>query len=425
MKKILFLLALVLIVSFASVQAASTVKLELACFPAIDAAYAKLMPEFNKKHPNIQVEIKSLGYGDHHNALVTAVAAGEGVPDIAVIEIGYIAQFVAEGGLVDLNKAPYRAKKYKKNITPYKWAQSTTDDGRLIAFPVDIAPACAYYRRDKFAEAKIDIEDVKTMEDLFAAAGKLTKDTDGDGKFDHWFIGDAQNIAWMILRSNPSQMLYFDKKGNTMVTSQRFKDAFNWAQKFQQAGYAAGIGAWSNEWYEGFRTGTVAYEPSGAWLGGHLKNWMAPETAGKWGVAKWPALKAGQKTMAGNWGGSFMSIPEAAKNKKEAWKFIEFACTTVPAQVTSFIVSDAFPSWMPAWEDKVFDEEMEFFGGQKARKVWIEIAKAVPEVVTNKFDNVANAIIGSELAAVINEGKSVDKALSDAKAQIERRTRRG
>ena len=425
MKKVLFLLALILVVAVTSVSAANKVKIELACFPSIDAAYAQLLPEFYKKNPNIQVEIKALGYGDHHNALVTAVAAGEGVPDVAVIEIGYIAQFVAEGGLEDLNKAPYRAKRYQKNITPYKWAQASTDDGRMIAFPVDIAPACAYYRRDLFAEAKVNIDDLKTMDDLFAAAGKFSKDTNGDGKIDRWFIADAQNIAWMILRSHNAQMLYFDKKGNVMVTSQRFKDAFTWAQKFQQAGYAAGIGAWSNEWYEAFRNGTVAYEPSGAWLGGHLKNWMAPNTAGKWGVAKWPALKAGQKPMSGNWGGSFMSIPVAAKHKREAWKFIEFACTTVDAQITAFVVSDAFPSWIPALKDPVFEEEMEFFAGQKARKLWAEIGAAVPEVVTNKFDNVANAIIGSELAAVINEGKNVDKALSDAKTQIERRTRRG
>lgn len=426
MKKVLFLLVLVLAISAMAVNAApAKEKVELGCFPSIDQAYAALLPEFYKKNPNMEITIKALGYGDHHNALVTAVAAGEGAPDIAVIEIGYIAQFVSSGGMTNLNKAPYSAKQYKKLFTPYKWAQASTDDGALIALPVDIAPACAYFRRDVFDEAKININDVKTMDDLYAAAKKITADTNGDGKTDRWFIADASNIAQMILRSDPDQMLYFNKKGQCIVNKERFKLAFAWAQKFRKEGLDAGIGAWTNEWYQAFQNGTVAYEPSGAWLGGHLKNWMAPKTAGKWGVAEFPALKAGQKPMAANWGGSFMAIPEQSKHKKAAWKFIKYACLNKEAQLVGFKISDAFPALLAAWNDPMFNEKMDFFAGQQARLLWIKIAKSVPEVVTNKFDNVAAAIVGSELGSVLNEGKDVDKALADAKAQIEKRVKRG
>jgi len=62
--------------------------------------------------------------------------------------------------------------------------------------------------------------------------------------------------------------------------------------------------------------------------------------------------------------------------------------------------------------------------GQQARLLWIDIAKRVPEVITNKYDSVANAAVSAELSAVLNEGKAVDRALRDAKTQIERRTRR-
>jgi multiple sugar transport system substrate-binding protein len=426
MKKLAVVLLLLSLVLAVSVNAApKKVKIELGCWPAMDAGYNKWMPEFNKKYPNIEVNVKALGYGDYHNGLVTAIAAGEGAPDVACIEIGYIAQFVASGGMVDLNKAPYNAKQYKNRFVAYKWAQATTDDGKLIALPVDIAPACAYYRRDIFHEANVDINNIKTMEDLYEAAKKITKDTNGDGKIDRWFIGDASNIAMMILRSDPEQMLYFNKKGQCIVDKERFKLAFHWAQKFRKEGLDAGITAWSNEWYQAFQNGTVAYEPSGAWLGGHLKNWMAPKTAGKWGVAMWPALKAGQKPMAGNWGGSFMAIPEQCKHKKEAWTLIKYACLNKEAQLTAFKVADSFPALKAAWNDPMFSEKMDFFAGQQARLLWVKIAKAVPEVVTNKFDNVATAIVGSELSSVLNEGKDVNKALADAKAQITKRIRRG
>lgn len=128
--------------------------------------------------------------------------------------------------------------------------------------------------------------------------------------------------------------------------------------------------------------------------------------------------------MAGYWGGTFLAIPEQSKNKEAAWAFIEFVCTNTDAQLKNFEVADAFPAWMAAWDHKIFEEKMDFFAGQQARLLWIDIAKRVPEVITNKYDSVANAAVSAELSAVLNEGKAVDRALRDAKTQIERRTRR-
>ena len=331
MRKLGLVLLVLLLLGTVCLEAAPKTKIIVGCYPALDEAYAAIMPAFYKKYPNIEVEIKSLGFDDHHSTLVTALAAGEGAPDVAAVEIAYVAQFVGEGGLVNLLQPPYNAGRYKGGITPYTWAQGSADDGRLIAMPADIAPGCAFYRRDVFEANGIKIEDIKTMEDLYQAGLKIAKDLDGDGKNDTWLVSDASNIAWMIIRSAPE--LYFDEKGNCMVDSDRFRLAFEWAKKFQDAGLAAGIGAWTNEWYVAFQTGTVAYEPCGAWLGGHLKNWMAPDTAGKWGVAEWPALRSGEERMAGYWGGTFLAIPEQSKNKEAAWAFIEFICTNTDAQL--------------------------------------------------------------------------------------------
>ena len=426
MKKVLFLLVLVLAISALAVNAApQKVQITVGVFPALDSGYPKSLPDFNKKYPNIEVTFKSLGWGDHHNALITALAAGEGAGDVEAVDQGMIAQFVASGGLCNLLASPFNAGQYKKLFNPGNWAQASTDDGKQIGIPVDIAPMVAYYRRDLFDAAKINIDDIKTMDDLYAAAKKIAADTNGDGKNDRWFIADAANIANMIINSDPDQVKYFDKKGNCLVTKERFKLAFTWAQKFRKEGLDAGIGAWTNEWYQAFQNGTVAYEPSGAWLGGHLKNWMAPKTAGKWGTAQCPSLKAGMPRMAGSWGGSFLVIPEQSKHKKEAWAFVKFYCLNKDVQLTTYKAIDSFPALKAAWNDPMFEEHMDFFAGQQCRLLWLKIAKEIPAVVTNKYDSVASAIVGSQLASVLNEGKDVDQALKDAKAQIEQRIKRG
>ena len=410
----LVLLFLILLCS-SPLKAAHKTTIEVACYPSLDEGFRQILPDFYRAYPSIEVKLKVAGYGDHHNMLVTSVAAGEGVPDAAVIEIGYIAQFVAEGGLSDLSQPPFRAKRFKKDIIPSFYSYATTDSARLIALPLESSPGCVYWRRDLFEDAGVNIEEIKTMDDLFTAAGRLTRDTDKDGKIDRWFTSNSRNIAWMILRSK--QYLFLEDYNITWDFN-HMKEAFLWAQKFQQAGYAANIEPWSTDLYDGFRNGTVAYEPSGAWLGWHLKHWMAPNTAGKWGVARWPALNGNSKSMAGSWGGSFLAIPQASIRKDDAWAFVKFACTNKQSQLKLYQISNAFPAYMPTWKESFFQEPIDFYAGQPARRLWIEIANEVPPLITSRIDNVVNAVVGSELEAVIQEGKDVDQALKDVKSNV-------
>ncbi len=408
-------------VSFSEVKPynGEKVHLTVAVFPSLDIAYNALLPEFSKAYPNITVEVKSLGYGDHHNNLITVIAAGKGAPDVAAIEIGYIAQLGAGGGFENLLKLPYNAVQYKKDFTPYKWAQASTGPNELIALPVDIAPGCAFIYQPTWASKKVDINSIKTMDDLFAAGKKLTFDSKGDGVIDHWLLSHAQYIFNMIFYSDSQR--YFDKEGKPALNTPRIKTAFTWAKKFRDAGLDAKISDWSNEWFAMFQKGTAAYVPSGAWLAGHLKTWIATNQSGNYRVALLPSINKGEKRMMLNQGGSFLAIPSQIPdvNKAAAWEFIKFACTRVNSQIISFEKADAFPAWMPAWKDEGFSEGVEYLGGQKARMIWIDIAKAIPEVYVNPKDSLAQNILQTALFDVLDGKKGIDAALAEAQKELE------
>lgn len=184
MRKLGLVLLVLLLLGTVCLEAAPKTKIIVGCYPALDEAYAAIMPAFNKKYPNIEVEIKSLGFDDHHSTLVTALAAGEGAPDVAALEIAYVAQFVGEGGLVNLLQAPYNAGRYKGGITPYTWAQGSSDDGRLIAMPADIAPGWLFtggmslrptgLRLKILRPWKICIRQVLRSPKIWTATGKTT-----------------------------------------------------------------------------------------------------------------------------------------------------------------------------------------------------------------------------------------------------------
>jgi multiple sugar transport system substrate-binding protein len=342
------------------------------------------------------------------------LAAGKGVPDVTALEIGYISQFAAKGGLVDIGQSPYNAKMYENLFVPYAWFQSNTADGRLVALPADIAPATMFWRRDVFADRGVSIDNIKTWDDYIEAGKKFTYDADGDGKVDHWLLANVADLA-MILWGGHTY--FFDEQGNCLVDDERFVKAFTIAKRIRDAGMDAQIGAWTNEWYEAFKQGTVATEINGVWMLGHFKNWIAPDTAGKWGAAQLP------EGIFTHRGGTWYAIPQASEHKEEAWKLIKFLTTNYATQLRAFEVTGAFPTVQDVWKDPIFEEPVTFLNDQKARLLWKEVVSHIVGVPTNVNDALAFEIVNDALSQVLNEGCSINEALSEAKRLIEQRTR--
>ena len=137
MKKSLSL-ALVSALLLGSASAQEKVTLTVAAFPSLDSAIKAILPAWNKAHPNVTIKLQAQEYADHHNAMTTALATGQGLPDVMAIEIGFVSKFADGQGLEDLNKAPYNAGQYKKLFTPFTIAQATGADGRYIAMPLSL-----------------------------------------------------------------------------------------------------------------------------------------------------------------------------------------------------------------------------------------------------------------------------------------------
>lgn len=190
------------------------------------------------------------------------------------------------------------------------------------------------------------------------------------------------------------------------------------AKRVRDLGLDAQIGEWTNEWYATFKEGTTLMTPSGAWLGGHFKEWIAPDTAGLWRAANLP------DNMYASWGGSFAGIPVDADEKEAAWKFIEFVATRPEVQLKSFEIAEMFPSLVSTYDDPMFEAGVEFYGDQKVRRLWVEAAQNIPDVITNRNDVLAGDIVYSALSRVLEDGVDSEVALRDAKALIERRIRR-
>lgn len=406
-------------ITLTAIMAAGTInaahaeeKIRFDGFPDFDSSLKVILPEFEKT-TGIHVDYLMNNHEDHHKKLLTNLATGSGAGDVVVIDVEKVGDFVSSGGLVNLSEK-FNANQYQKDFAPYAWVQGQDPKGDLYGMPIDLGPGVMYYRRDLLKDTGDNIDNVITDWDSYIAFGEDLK------KKGIFLIADAADVAQTIIYTTvgENEGLYFDAKGKPLVTGPRFVKAFTVAKEIREKGLDAHITAWSNEWYEGFRKGTFATQLSGAWLLGHLQNWIAPKTAGKWGVSMLP------DGIYGSWGGSFLSIPKQSKHQKEAWELIKYMTTRRDIQLKHFATIGGFPANVTTYDDPMFSAPIPFLDNQKARLLFAEITKKIKPIVPSKGDSVARSIIlENALMQVLDEGKDIKQALADAQRMIERRTR--
>lgn len=389
--------------------------LTVAAFPAVDEIAKSAIPMWKKKHPDVEIKVVSRAFNDHHTAMTTALSTSSNLPDVMVVEYGYVARFAEGGGLEDLGASPYNVKSQKARFVPYAFRQGTTNGGAMVAVPSDIGPGTLLYRDDLLKKAGVKESELTQSWDAFVSAGTKIKAATGA-----YLVAHARDVKDIVIRSDikAGEGLYIDSKGKVLVDSPRFVRAFELAKKVREQKLDGKIGAWSNEWSEGFKRGTIATQLSGAWLAGHLNNWLAPNTKGLWRAAQLP------EKAYGSWGGSFYTIPKVSKNKALAWEFIQMMTLSPEMQLSAFKSQDAFPALVDVHQDKFFDQPIEFLGGQKARLLWRDAADKITAVDVHKLDPIAEEIINTEMDKVLDQGKDVKTALADAKALLERRVAR-
>jgi multiple sugar transport system substrate-binding protein len=389
--------------------------LTAAAFPSVDAILKEAEPDWRALRPDVDLEIVSREYTDHHTAMVTSIATRSHLPAVMALELSFLGRFVNSGALEDLSRPPYNALGFSDRFVPFAVRQASTPAGGLMAIPADIAPGAMFYRHDLLTRSGVTEAELTASWESFVEAGARIKAATGA-----FLIGHAQELKDVVIRTNlgPGEGVYLDRTGRVLVESARFRRAFELARRVRAQRLDGKIGTWSTEWSEALRRGGVATQTMGAWFAGHLENWLAPMTRGLWRSAPLPdgAHNA--------WGGTFYAIPKEAPDKPLAWELIRLMTLDRRIQLAGFRSHGAFPALLAAHQDPFFEQPIPFLGGQKARLQWREAAAAIPPFPVHKLDPIAAEIVDSALDEVL-EGRSIDSALADARILVERRATRG
>ncbi|MGB8856259.1 MAG: extracellular solute-binding protein [Burkholderiales bacterium] len=395
--------------------AANSATLTVAAYPAVDEIVRAAIPAWKLVHPDVDVIVVSREFSDHHTAMTTALATRSNLPDIMVVEVDYLGRFANSGGLTDLAQPPFNARQYQDRFVAYTFPQATAKTGALTALPGDIGPGTLFYRNDLLQRSGVNIQQLTASWESYVANGHKIKTATGA-----YLVADARNIKDVMIRSDlkSGEGIYFDTQDRVLVNSPRFQRAFELARQIRRERLDGNVKAWTSEWSESLRSGGVATQMMGAWLGGHLANWLAPETAGLWRASELPE----HARIA--WGGTFYAIPTKAAQRKLAFEFLQMLTLKRERQLAAFRAQDAFPALLEAQNDAFFDQPVAFLGGQLARKLWRDEAARIRPIPVNKLDSIAAEIVDTALDKVLNNDMPIPDALAEASRFLEYRLRK-
>jgi cellobiose transport system substrate-binding protein len=169
------------------------------------------------------------------------------------------------------------------------------------------------------------------------------------------------------------------------------------------AGITAKLKQFDPAWNQGFSNGAFATVACPAWMIGYIKGQAGDGGSGKWDVAQLPGG-------SGNWGGSYLGIPKAGKQQKEAYELVKWL-TAPEQQVTMWTKGQHFPSSSTAAKNPAVANATDaYFSNAPIGKIFDAAAEGLPVApVGPKAGAIANQVTNG-IVLVEQQGKTGDQA---------------
>ena len=155
-----------------------------------EVALKQMIAEFEAKNPDVKIKVEPQDFAQMPLKFYLGHNTG-GNPDIVWIDAKNLGGLASSGAGADLGEAvvgKWPAGAADDFFVKAGWEAGMVD-GKQVALPLFHGASVIYSRTDLLAAEGIDPASLTTWDSLRAAAKKLTKDTDGDGRVDVWGFG--------------------------------------------------------------------------------------------------------------------------------------------------------------------------------------------------------------------------------------------
>lgn len=356
-----------------------------------DEAFQKgMITEFNKKYPNIKVEVTVVNPNDYLQKLQSGIASGSDVPDIILGESAYRGKLFDLDVLDNLEAAPYNFD--KSTVVDYVAPYISNSKGEVIAVDQALTPAGFAYRRD-LAKQYWGTDDPAELEkkistwDDFITMGKELKDKSAGKVLMFPGLGDA----YLALKG---QNFGSYVNGTEIDLTSKLQKPLNRLFEMRDAGIIGKNELWTPAWSASMAKGEFMFYPMAPWGAKWHISANDPDGSGRWGLVKAPE---GGFTR----GGTAVGIYKDSKAKELAWTFIQFAYLSDEGSAYNFTAFGNMTSSKSFYETQKalidapgpYDE---FFGGQNLAKYFVE--NIIPDMkgeAQSKYDSVVDSVFNA------------------------------
>ncbi|MEE1295377.1 MAG: sugar ABC transporter substrate-binding protein [Bifidobacterium sp.] len=376
-----------------------------------------IIAAFEKDNPSITVKFNSTGTAsDMQTALTNAVAAGNGIPDVVMLEDPTVTQFAVTGDLADLSQ--YGADKEADKFVSGPW-NKLQYNGKPYAMPIDSGPEVFFYNKAVFDKAGVDGSKIKTWDDYYEAAKKIRK----TGAYITNNSGSAMEfqpfIAQVWLAGAQPWKVDGDNITIDMTNDSGMKKYIDFQQKLIDEDLIdTKVANWSDEWNRSLNDGSIASLTIGGWMPINLES-GAPDQAGNWRVAEVPQWTEGEERSADD-GGSALCVTAASKQQGAAYKFIQYMTMGKGAQtmadtgtfpaLKSILNSDAFVDPNTESNKKL----NAYFGGQNVNEVLRDAAqRKATEFQYLPYNAFAQAEFGDDISPAYSKEITLEQAFKN------------
>jgi multiple sugar transport system substrate-binding protein len=350
------------------------------------AAFREVIAAYENAQPDVNVKLIETSDRDDLIARLSTSFAGGTPPDLFLLNYRFYGQFAARDVLEPVESRVDDSDVFEQEDFYVQAMDAFRFGGTLTCLPQNISSLVVYYNKDLLRQAGVAApKEGWTWDDLVAAAKKLTKDSNGDGKAEVYGLGVEASLIRIapFVWSNGAELVDNEEKPTTFAldtpeAKQAMKLFFELRGVHKVVPGEEEVEAEDDE--TRFQNGRMAMVLSSR----RSTPTFRTITKFDWDVAALPQ----HQEQAGILHSDAYCMTKASDNKEAAWSFMEYALgpegapivaksgRTVPS-LKEVAESDAFldPSAKPA-NSKVFLDTIPVIQQVPSISTWPEIEDA-------------------------------------------------
>lgn len=367
---------------------------------------ARLIPEFERLHPDIRVQVQQLPITSAHEKLLTAFA-GDSLPDVCAIGNTWVAEFALLDALEPLDgriaaTPSLRAQDYFAGA----WDTGVID-GRAYAVPWYVETRLPYYRRDLLRQAGIAAPP-RTWAEWQTAMAAIKREVGPDRYAVLFPLNEPEPLLNLGIQADEPLLRDNGRYGN--FRSPGFKRALAFYREAFQRKWAplASNTQIANVWNE-FGRGYFSFYVNGPWNIAEFRKRLPAQLQDSWMTMPLPGEHGPGASVAG--GASFVLFRGSAR-QDAAWKLIAYL-SEPQTQIRFHGLTGNLPPRRESWNAPALVEDVH----ARAFRDQLERAKPAPKVP--EWERIAMEIklVGEQLA---NGRLSVDQAAEELDRRADR-----